>query len=122
MGIPCAAGVLGARIAPRFLRRRGPLRTLRLAALARSPWMLLFPLAWASWGGLAVATLALSGLLLTAAVFNPALANYRQLETPDELMSRAATAWSVVIRVFQPGFVLAGGAPPGSWSTLVLVA
>jgi predicted MFS family arabinose efflux permease len=109
MGVPCAAGVLGARIAPKVLRRWGPLRALRWAAWARSPWMLVFPLAWAAPLGLALAGLMLSGTIVFAAVFSPALATYRQLETPDELMSRAVTAWSVVIRVLQPVFILIGG-------------
>lgn len=109
VGLPCLAGLAGARSAPSLIARWGPVRALRRAAWWRAPWMLLLPLAQPGTGGLLLAATAYAGLLGAAAVHNTALTTYRQLSTPDPLLTRAATAWSAAVRLAQPPFILAGG-------------
>jgi len=109
MGLPCAAGLVGARLAPGLIGRWGAVRAMRLAAAARGPWMLLFPLAPVGGWGVAVAAVTFAGLLGTAAVHNTALTTFRQTETPDDVIARSTTAWSAVVRVGQLLFILGGG-------------
>lgn len=48
-------------------------------------------------------------VLVFAAAANSAMSGYRQLETPDGLMSRVATLWAFATTVSQPLFILLGG-------------
>ncbi|MFK4152871.1 hypothetical protein ACI2LV_12930 [Streptomyces fungicidicus] len=49
------------------------------------------------------------GLLFSAGVFNPSFTTYRMAATPDALMSRVGTSWSVGAKTCQAVFVIAGG-------------
>ena len=51
----------------------------------------------------------LSLVLVFAAAANSAMSGYRQLETPERLMSRVATLWAFATTVSQPLFILLGG-------------
>jgi MFS family permease len=48
-------------------------------------------------------------LLFLAGVFNPVFSAYRMRETPKELMTRVATAWSVSNKSITPLFIALGG-------------
>lgn len=109
LGIPCTAGLAGARLAPRLLARFGHLPLLRATALLRAPWMLLLLLAQPGTAGLLLAGGASAGLLGFSAIHNTAMTTYWQTHTPDAVMTRAVTAWSVTIRSTQPVFIAAGG-------------
>ncbi len=109
VGLPCLAGLVGARLARRAIDRYGLIPTLWWSSVLRGPWMVLMPLAPTGGIGLLMVGVALAGLLGFAAVANTSLATYRQHHTPDNLMARAATAWSMTIRVGQPLGAVAGG-------------
>lgn len=109
LGAPSAAGLLGSILSPRIVRRYGATRVLLVVGSARG--LFLLPLALAPRGlwGLAVIVATESALLLTAGVFNPVFYTFRMKATPDELMARVATAWSVSNRTVTPLFIAAGG-------------
>lgn len=109
MGVPSLGGLLGARLVPRLVRRLGVLRTLRWASLLRGPWYFLIPFAVPGPMGLLMCGLGFGLLLVFAAAANSAMAGYRQLETPDALMSRVATLWAFATTVTQPVFIVVGG-------------
>ncbi|WP_431869218.1 MFS transporter [Nocardiopsis eucommiae] len=109
MGVPSLGGLLGARLVPRLVRRLGVLRTLRWASLSRGPWYFLIPLAVPGPMGLLMCGLGFGLLLVFAAAANAAMVGYRQLETPDALMSRVATLWAFATTVSQPVFIVVGG-------------
>lgn len=109
LGLPCLAGLLGARTAPVLIRRLGVERAMWCAGWSRGPWMALFPLATPGPWGIVLCGVAFAGLLGFSALHNTALTTYRQMETPDPLIARATTAWSITVRGVQPLFVLAGG-------------
>ncbi|PWV54723.1 MFS transporter [Nocardiopsis sp. L17-MgMaSL7] len=109
MGVPSLGGLLGARLVPRLVRRLGALRTLRWASLLRGPWYFLIPFAVPGPVGLLMCGTGFGLLLVFAAAANSAMAGYRQLETPDALMSRVATLWAFATTVSQPLFILVGG-------------
>lgn len=109
MGVPSLAGLLGARSVPSLVTRLGVLRTLRGASLLRGPWYFLIPLAVPGPVGLLMAGIGFGLVLFFAAAANSAMAGYRQLETPDHLMSRVATLWSFASTLSQPLFIMVGG-------------
>lgn len=109
LGAPCAAGLLGSLVSPRIVARWGAKRVLLIVGSARG--LFLLPVAFAPRGlcGLVVIVAAQSLLLLTAGVFNPVFYTFRMRATPDELMARVVTAWSVSNRTVTPLFIAAGG-------------
>ncbi|GAA4908989.1 MFS transporter [Stackebrandtia albiflava] len=109
MGVPSLGGLLGARLAGPLASRWGAVRVARWAGLARSPWWLLTAsvvpgpaAAWLTGGAFAL-------LLVFAALTNSVLAAYRQIVTPDHLLSRVATLWSFTTTASQPVFIVVGG-------------
>jgi Na+/melibiose symporter-like transporter len=110
LGIPCLGGLIGSRLTVPLCARFGQRRVLLCAGVARTPWMLLLPLAPVGRGGLIVILVAETGLLLSAGVFNPCFATYRMTATGDEFVSRVASAWSITAKIVQPLFIAVGGA------------
>ncbi|REE96832.1 MFS transporter [Thermomonospora umbrina] len=94
VGIPCIAGILGARFSRRLVHRES--RSVLLAAgIARVAWLPLLPLMGSGWLGLALVTAVHTGTVFFMAVFNPVFATYRLERTPDDGLARVLTAWSI---------------------------
>lgn len=110
LGLPCLGGVLGARLAPRLQARFGVHRVLRYGGIARTPWLLAIPFAGPGPAGVALLLVTNFCLLFAAGVFNPAFAAYRLDVTPDGVLARVITAWSISSRTVKPLFIAAGGA------------
>lgn len=110
LGLPCLGGVLGSRYTARMSRRLGAHRTLLLFGVVRAPWLLL--LAWVPAGpvGLVFLIVVDTALLFAAGVFNPTFVAYRMSATPDEVLARVVTAWSVSTKAAQPLAIVLGGA------------
>ncbi|MCM3883086.1 MFS transporter [Frankia sp. R82] len=109
LGLPCLAGIVGARLAPALARRFGQRRVLLVAGAARAPWLLLYPLAPHGPTGLVIIVVADTAMLICAGVFNPIFATYRMEVTADAYMARVRTAWGISAKTVQPLFILAGG-------------
>ncbi|GAA2759025.1 MFS transporter [Actinopolymorpha rutila] len=125
MGLPSLGGVAGARLTRRMVARFGSVPVLWWASVLRGPWNFLIPLAAPGLIGLVQCAVGFAGLLFFAAMANSTMAGYRQLATPDHLMSRVSTLWVFATTVAQPLFILVGGltaAQLGSRVTLVVSA
>ncbi|MFD8717549.1 MFS transporter [Streptomyces sp. NPDC059629] len=109
LGLPCLGGIVGSRLTVPLTRRLGAERVLLLFGVLRTPWLLLLPLVPSGLTGLAVLVAIDTGLLCAAGVFNPSFVAYRMAATPDHVMARVVTAWSVSSKTVQPVFMLAGG-------------
>lgn len=109
LGLPCLGGVLGSQVTPALTRRLGQRRVLLLSGVARTPWLLLLPLAPSGAFGVGVIVAVDFGLLFAAGVFNPSFSTYRMEATDDAYMSRVATSWSVSSRAVQAAFMVGGG-------------
>ncbi|MFD5813011.1 MFS transporter [Streptomyces sp. NPDC127038] len=109
LGLPCVGGVLGSRLTALLTRRFGQRRILLLSGVARTFWTILLPLTPSGALGVFVLAAADFGLLFSAGVFNPSFTTYRMAATPDTLMSRVATSWSVGSKTCQAAFMIAGG-------------
>jgi MFS family permease len=110
MGIPSLAGFLGSFLSGRLIGRFGLAPTIKWASLARCPWAFLPPVVMAGSLGVALATVSFAGVLLFSSIANSAMTTYRQKVTPDQLMTRVATAWSLATSVAQPLLIAVGGA------------
>ncbi|GAA3074135.1 MFS transporter [Streptosporangium carneum] len=110
LGVPCVGGLLGATLSPRLAAVLGERRSLVVFGAARTIWLI--PLAFVGSGPSAVAVITLVEflLLLCAGVFNPIFSTYRMDHTPDHVMARVGTAWSVSAKSVQPLFIALGGA------------
>ncbi|MFC8263872.1 MFS transporter [Streptomyces sp. NPDC057291] len=109
LGLPCLGGVLGSRLTPLLTRRYGQRRILLLSGVARTLWTVLLPLTPSGALGVFVIVAADFGLLFSAGVFGPSFTTYRMAATPDALMSRVGTSWSVGSKTCQALFMIAGG-------------
>ncbi|MGW4287725.1 MFS transporter [Streptomyces sp. NPDC004673] len=109
LGLPCLGGVLGSRLTPLLTRRFGQRRVLLLSGVARTLWTIPLSLTPSGALGLFVIVAADFGLLFSAGVFNPSFTTYRMAATPDALMSRIGTSWSVGAKTTQAAFMVVGG-------------
>jgi MFS family permease len=91
LGLPCLGGVLGSRVTPVLTRRFGPRRVLLFSGVARTPWMLLLPLAPSGTLGVFAVVADGFGLLFAAGVFNPSFTTCRMEATQDAFISRVGT-------------------------------
>src|SRR4051812_41035383 len=101
MNVHGPGGITGALLAKPLVQRFGQRRVLLAAGLARTPWMLILPLAPSGTAGLIVIMVADTLLLASAGVFNAAFATYRMNVTRDLLLTRVLTAWSISSRLIQ---------------------
>jgi MFS family permease len=109
MGIPALGGLLGSRLSRRLVVRSNPVRLVWWTSVLRGPWQFLVPLAMPGLGGLILSGVGFFGVLLFAGTVNAGMASYRQMQTPENLMSRVATLWSFATTAVQPLFALGGG-------------
>ncbi|MEV7088852.1 MFS transporter [Streptomyces sp. NPDC093085] len=93
--LPCLGGLLGARMAPRLVRRFGPHKVLRTAGALRSCWPVGLAFIPPGLPGMALLMALQLALVTCCAVFNPVLATYRLSHTPPDRMARTLTAWSI---------------------------
>jgi MFS family permease len=110
MGVPSVAGFLGSFLSGRLIRRFGLVPTIKWASVVRCPWAFLPPVVMAGSLGVALATISFAGVLLFSSIANSAMTTYRQRATPDQVMARVATAWSLATSVAQPVLIAIGGA------------
>lgn len=108
-GVPCLGGLVGARLAPRLIRRWGAGRTFRRAAVGRVVWPVGLAFVPAGWPGLALVMALQFGLVTSIGVFNPMLAT-RRLELAElHRTSRILTAWSISGKTLTAGLTAAWG-------------
>lgn len=117
LGLPAAAGLAGAVLAPHIERRWG--RDTGMVALGalRAVWLVPIAFAPPGLGGVAVIVVCDAVLLFFAGAFNPLFAAHRMGAVPDELMARVSAAWSISNRVLWPIVILVLGALATATST-----
>ncbi|MGW5686522.1 MFS transporter [Nonomuraea sp. NPDC003754] len=117
LGVPCLGGLLGALISPKAVAVLGVKRCLLAFGAARTIWII--PMAFVGTGPQAVLLITTADffLLLCAGIFNPIFAAYRMDVTPERLMIRVGTAWSVGARTVQPLAIAVGGVVATLWTS-----
>lgn len=109
VGLPCIAGVVGARLSRRIEARLGRRTVLLAAGAARVLWLPLLPFVGAGWPGLAAVTAIHTGTVFFMGVFNPVFAACRLERTPDRRLSRVLTSWSIASHASRAACTLALG-------------
>jgi MFS family permease len=109
LGLPCAAGVLGALALKPLVARFGSRNVLLASGIGRAVWTWLFAVVPAGIGGLLLVIVAETLALGGSGVFNPAFATYRMEATSDRFLSRVIASWSISSRTSQPIGILLGG-------------
>ncbi|MFI6644707.1 MFS transporter [Streptomyces sp. NPDC050504] len=98
-GVPCVGGLVGARLAPRFVVRFGRHRTLRVAGTLRACWLLGLAFVGPGPAGLLLVVLVEFGLITCMGVFNPVFATYRLERTAKDRIARTLTAWTITSKL-----------------------
>lgn len=129
MGLPSLGGLAGAWVTGRVTRHWDLGRAVWWASALRTPWYLLIPLAPPGNVGLVMLIIALTGLLFFASITNSATTALRMELTPDHLMSRGSSAWSIATTGAGPllipvlgALMHATDARTALWGVLVLVS
>ncbi|WP_344242827.1 MFS transporter [Actinocorallia libanotica] len=94
VGVPCVAGILGARLSRR-LSHRDPREILLVTGVARVLWLPWLPFVGTGWTGLVAITAIHTGTVFFTSAFTPVFATCRLERTPREHLSRVLTAWSI---------------------------
>jgi MFS family permease len=94
-GAPCVGGLLGSRLARRFVARYGRRRVMVTSGALRACWSLGLAFVRPGAAGIVLVIAVQFGLVTCAGVFNPVLATYRLEQTDADLVARTLSAWSV---------------------------
>ncbi|WP_256838935.1 MFS transporter [Ornithinimicrobium faecis] len=105
MGLPSVGGLIGSWMTGRVTRRWGVGPTLWWSSVLRTPWYLIFPLATAGTIGMIWLLVAFTGVLLFSSITNSAMSALRMDLTPDHLMSRTASAWTIATMGAGPALI-----------------
>uniref|UniRef100_UPI001041732E MFS transporter n=1 Tax=Actinomadura roseirufa TaxID=2094049 RepID=UPI001041732E len=108
LGLPCIAGVAGARLGRRF-PRRGRRAVLLGAGVLRVLWLPLLPLVGGGWGGLAAIALIHTCTVFFMSVFLPVFATVRLERAGAERTARVLTAWSITDTAVRAGCIVTWG-------------
>ncbi len=93
--VPCVGGLIGSRLARRLSARFGRHRVMCTAGTLRACWVLGLAFIGPGAAGVALVIAIELGLITCCGVFNPVLATYRLDQTPQDLVARTLSAWSV---------------------------
>jgi len=94
-GLPCAGGVIGARLARPLIARFGERRVMRAAGSLRACWSIGLAFVQPGIAGLVLVLAIQFGLLLSIGVFSPVFTTYRLTHTEADRVARVLSAWSV---------------------------
>jgi MFS family permease len=93
--VPCTGGLIGSRLARRLVTRFGQHRIMLGSGVLRAAWVVGLPFLRPGVAGLVLVMAVEYGLITCCGIFNPVLATYRLEQTPDHLVARTLSAWSV---------------------------
>jgi MFS family permease len=93
--VPCTGGLIGSRLARRLVTRFGQHRIMLGSGVLRAAWVVGLPFLRPGVAGLVLVMAVEYGLITCCGIFNPVLATYRLEQTPDHLVTRTLSAWSV---------------------------
>ncbi|MFB8005910.1 MFS transporter [Nocardia sp. NPDC056000] len=92
---PCLGGLIGSRLASRVVARYGRDRILRVVGALRAVWLIGLVFVQPGLVGLVTVMGVELAIIISMSLYNPVLATYRLEHTPEELVARTLSAWSV---------------------------
>ncbi|MFJ6698181.1 MFS transporter [Streptomyces sp. NPDC091272] len=93
--LPCVGGLVGARLAGRFVVRFGRHRVLLTAGVLRVIWPVGLAFVTPGVPGMVLIVVVQFGLVTCCALYSPVLATYRLDHTGPDRVARTLAAWSV---------------------------
>ncbi|WP_030241266.1 MFS transporter [Streptomyces sp. NRRL S-350] len=92
---PCVGGLVGSRLAPRFVARYGQHRVMRVAGTLRVIWLIGLVLVRPGTIGLVTVIAVELAIILNMSLFTPVVATYRLEHTPPHRVARTLSAWLI---------------------------
>ncbi|NEB22688.1 MFS transporter [Streptomyces coelicoflavus] len=92
---PCLGGLIGSRLAGRVVARFGRHRVLRTVGTLRAVWLIGLVFVRPGVVGLVTVMAVELAIIVNMSLYSPVLATYRLEHTPQHLVARTLTAWSI---------------------------
>ncbi|MFE6049954.1 MFS transporter [Kitasatospora sp. NPDC056446] len=92
---PCLGGLVGSRLARRVVARHGRDRVFRTVGTLRAVWLIGLVFVRPGVVGLITVIAVELAIIVNMSLFTPVLATYRLERTPQHLVARTLTAWSI---------------------------
>jgi MFS family permease len=93
--LPCIGGLIGSRLARRVVARYGRHRVFRTVGTLRAIWLIGLAFVRPGVTGLVTVIAVELAIIISMSLFTPVLATYRLEHTPQHLVARTLTAWSI---------------------------
>jgi MFS family permease len=92
---PCVGGLIGSRLARRVVARYGQHRVFRTVGTLRAVWLIGLAFVRPGVAGLVTVIAIELAIIVSMSLFTPVLATYRLEHTPQHLVARTLSAWSI---------------------------
>ncbi|MFG2694771.1 MFS transporter [Kitasatospora sp. NPDC048407] len=92
---PCLGGLIGSRLAPRVVARYGRTWVFRTIGTLRAVWLVGLAFVRPGVVGLVTVMAVELAIIVNMSLFTPVLATYRLERTPQHLVARTLSAWSI---------------------------
>ncbi|MGC4951364.1 MFS transporter [Streptomyces sp. DT224] len=92
---PCLGGLIGSRLARRVVARYGRDRVLRTVGTLRAVWLIGLVFVRPGVLGLVTVMAVELAIIVNMSLYGPVLSAYRLEHTPEHLVARMLTAWSI---------------------------
>ncbi|WP_245717638.1 MFS transporter [Nocardia jejuensis] len=92
---PCLGGLVGSRLAGRVVARYGQRRVLRTVGTLRAVWLIGLAFVQPGVPGLVTVMAIELAIIISMSLYNPVQATYRLRNTPEGLVARMLSAWSI---------------------------
>jgi MFS family permease len=92
---PCVGGLIGSRLAGRVVARFGRQRVFRTVGTLRAVWLIGLAFVRPGVVGLVTVIAVELAIIISMSLYTPVLATYRLEHTPQHLIARTLSAWSI---------------------------
>ncbi|MEU3505747.1 MFS transporter [Streptomyces hundungensis] len=92
---PCLGGLIGSRLARRVVARFGRPWVFRTVGTLRAVWLIGLVFVGPGVAGLVTVMVVELAIIINMSLYTPVLATYRLEQTPEHLVARTLTAWSI---------------------------
>ncbi|MGW2485905.1 MFS transporter [Streptomyces sp. NPDC001606] len=92
---PCLGGLVGSRLARRVVARHGRERVFRTVGTLRAVWLIGLAFVRPGVVGLVTVIAVELAIIIHMSLYTPVLATYRLERTPQQLVARTLSAWSI---------------------------
>jgi MFS family permease len=106
---PCVGGLIGSRLARPVVARYGRHRVFRTVGTLRAVWLIGLAFVRPGVAGLVTVIAVELAIIVSMSLYTPALATYRLEHTPQHLVARTLTAWSIGQQASIAVFTALGG-------------